>query len=95
MNSVSVKHFMGEIEVQEYVVEWDDRKNEINKKKQGISFETVAEIFLDDYRFDDYVEDRIKTVGIKLSSLLKYGKFFDKITEKYFTGGFYHERKIF
>jgi len=59
-----------DFEVGDYIVEWDDNKNEINKKKHGISFETAAEIFLDDYRFDDYdefhsdFEDRIKTVGM-------------------------------
>lgn len=62
--------FVGEIEVGDYVVEWDDNKNKINKKKHGISFETAAEIFLDDYRIDDYdelhsdFEERIKTVGM-------------------------------
>lgn len=60
---------MGEIEIGEYVVEWDDEKNKINKKKHGISFEDAALVFLDDNRFDDYDEfhsddeDRIKTIG--------------------------------
>ena len=45
---------MGEIIVEEYVVEWDDEKNEINKRKHGISFETAAEVFLDENRIDDY-----------------------------------------
>ncbi|MBQ7199583.1 MAG: BrnT family toxin [Selenomonadaceae bacterium] len=60
---------MGEIEVGEYIVEWDDEKNKINKKKHGISFEDAALVFLDEYRFDDYdelhsdYEDRIKVVG--------------------------------
>lgn len=26
-------------------MEWDDRKNEINKRKHGISFETAAHVF--------------------------------------------------
>ena len=61
---------MGEIIVEEYVVEWDDEKNEINKRKHGISFETAAEVFLDENRIDDYdefhsdFEDRIKVIGM-------------------------------
>ena len=60
---------MGEVEVGEYLVEWDDKKNSINKKKHGISFEDAALVFLDENRFDDYdelhsdYEDRIKTIG--------------------------------
>ncbi|MBQ7199327.1 MAG: BrnT family toxin [Selenomonadaceae bacterium] len=60
---------MGEIEVGEYIVEWDDEKNKINKKKHGISFETAANIFLDDNRIDNYdefhsdYEDRVKVIG--------------------------------
>ena len=61
---------MGEIEVGEYLVEWDDAKNEINKKKHKISFETAAHVFLDENRYDDYdefhsdYEERVKTVGM-------------------------------
>lgn len=35
--------------------EWDENKNEINKKKHGLSFETAKEVFYDDYAvlFDD------------------------------------------
>ena len=60
---------MGEIIVGDYIVEWDDEKAEINKKKHGISFETAARIFLDDNRVDYYdelhsdFEDRIKVIG--------------------------------
>ena len=60
---------MGEIEVGDYIVEWDDNKNQINKRKHGISFELAARVFLDDYRYDDYdefhsdEEDRIKVIG--------------------------------
>ena len=60
---------MGEIEVGDYIVEWDDRKAAINKKKHGVSFETAAEVFLDDNRIDDFDdfhsddEDRIKVIG--------------------------------
>ena len=61
---------MGEIEIGEYLVEWDDAKNEINKKKHKISFETAAEVFLDERRIEDYDEFhsddeyRIKTIGL-------------------------------
>ena len=35
--------------------EWDPNKNEINKKKHGLSFETAKEVFYDEYAilFDD------------------------------------------
>lgn len=35
--------------------EWDENKNEINKKKHGLSFETAKEVFYDDNAvlFDD------------------------------------------
>ena len=61
---------MGEIEVGEYLVEWDDEKNQINKKKHGISFEDAARIFLDDNRIDIFDEshsddeERIKVIGL-------------------------------
>ena len=32
--------------------EWDDNKNDINKKKHGISFETAAAVFGDDNRLE-------------------------------------------
>ena len=60
---------MGEIEVGDHIVEWDDKKAAINKKKHGVSFETAAEVFLDDNRIDDFDdfhsddEDRIKVIG--------------------------------
>ena len=60
---------MGEIEIGEYIVEWDDNKAEINYKKHGIHFEDAALIFLDDKLIDDYdelhsdEEDRIKVIG--------------------------------
>ena len=61
---------MGEIEVGDYIVEWDDRKAEINKKKHKVNFETAAKVFLDDNRIDDFDEfhsddeDRVKTIGM-------------------------------
>ena len=35
--------------------EWDPHKNEINKKKHGLSFETAKEVFYDEFAilFDD------------------------------------------
>ena len=62
--------FMGEIEVGDYIVEWDDNKAELNWKKHGISFEKAAEIFLDEFLIDyydeghSYDEDRIKAIGM-------------------------------
>lgn len=49
--------------------EWDPKKNEINIKKHGISFETAREVFYDDYAilFDDpdhsYDEERFLIIG--------------------------------
>lgn len=60
---------MGEVEVGEYLVEWDDDKAEKNLKKHGIYFEDAARIFLDDNRieiFDELhsdFEDRYKVIG--------------------------------
>ena len=61
---------MGEIEVGDLIVEWDDNKAEINRKKHGINFEKAAEIFLDEFLIDDLdeehsdYEDRIKVIGM-------------------------------
>ncbi|MBR7024482.1 MAG: BrnT family toxin [Selenomonadaceae bacterium] len=60
---------MGEIEFGEYVVEWDDAKNEKNFRKHKIYFEDAAYVFLDDYRLDYYDElhsddeERWKVIG--------------------------------
>ena len=60
---------IGEIEIGELIVEWDDNKAELNWKKHGIHFEDAALIFLDDKLIDDYDElhsddeDRIKVIG--------------------------------
>lgn len=49
--------------------EWDPKKNEINKKKHGLSFETAKEIFYDEFAivFDDpdhsIEEDRFLIIG--------------------------------
>ena len=51
------------------VVEWDDNKNAINKKKHGISFETAALVFADEERIEYYDklhsqnEDRYIVIG--------------------------------
>ena len=61
---------MGEIEVGEYFVEWDDNKAEINRKKHGIYFEDAALIFLDENMIEEYdeehsdEEERIKVIGM-------------------------------
>lgn len=36
--------------------EWDEKKNEINKKKHGISFEHAVQVFEDEFRLEDYDE---------------------------------------
>lgn len=49
---------------------WDDNKNELNKKKHGISFEEAKEVFCDENAilFDDpdhsYEEERFLIIGI-------------------------------
>ena len=50
--------------------EWDPNKNEINKKKHGISFEEAKTVFYDEYAilFDDpdhsEEEDRFIILGL-------------------------------
>ena len=61
---------MGEIEIGEYVIEWDDVKNEKNFKKHKIYFEDAAMVFLDEHRIDYLDEDhsddgeRWKVIGL-------------------------------
>lgn len=49
--------------------EWDPHKNEINKRKHGLSFETAREVFYDEFAvlFDDpdhsIDEDRFLILG--------------------------------
>ncbi len=60
---------MGELELGDLTVEWDDDKAELNWKKHKIYFEDAAYVFLDEKRFEDYdelhseYEDRWKVVG--------------------------------
>ena len=51
--------------------EWDENKNEINKKKHGISFETATRVFGDKNRVEIYDflhsmfdEERCITIGM-------------------------------
>ncbi|WP_415753080.1 BrnT family toxin [Ruminococcus albus] len=54
--------------------EWDEHKNEINKKKHGLSFETATEVFYDELAilFDDPDhsddEERFLIIGTLKSS---------------------------
>ena len=60
---------MGEIDIGDYLVEWDDDKADTNYKKHGIRFRVAARIFLDENRIDYYDElhsdneDRWKVIG--------------------------------
>ena len=60
---------MGEIEIGDLIVEWDDNKAELNFKKHGIRFRVAARVFLDEKRFEDYDElhsddeDRWQVIG--------------------------------
>lgn len=57
-------------EIAGHPVEWDDKKNEINKRKHGISFETAALVFADKDRIEYYDtkhsvdEDRFVVLGL-------------------------------
>jgi len=61
---------MGEIEVGDFIIEWDDNKAEINRRKHDVTFKMAARVFLDEYRIDYYDEDhsddeeRIKVIGM-------------------------------
>ena len=51
--------------------EWDENKNEINKRKHGISFETASRVFADPFRIERYdathstlEEERLITIGM-------------------------------
>ena len=51
------------------LVEWDDKKDQINQKKHGISLETAALVFADENRIEYYdekhstTEDRYAVIG--------------------------------
>ncbi len=53
----------------ETLVEWDDKKNQINLRKHGIRFETAALVFADEERIEYYdklhslEEDRYVVLG--------------------------------
>lgn len=61
---------MGEIDIDGLIVEWDDKKAEINRKKHDVTFEMAAKVFLDEFLIDDYDEnhsddeERIKVIGM-------------------------------
>ena len=61
---MDVKFELGDLQF-----EWDAEKAEINKKKHKISFETAAEVFLDENLIEDYDEfnsddeDRSRVIG--------------------------------
>lgn len=57
-------------EVNGLIVEWDTNKNEINKKKHGVSFEAAALVFADEHYLELYDdehsidEDRYIAIGL-------------------------------
>ena len=58
-------------------IEWDEKKNQSNILKHGISFEHAARVFTDPLRKEDYDtwhshsgEDRIISIGIAENRLL-------------------------
>jgi len=56
--------------------EWDERKNALNQKKHGVSFEEAAVVFRDPKRIEMFdikhsiFEDRLVTVGFGAATLL-------------------------
>jgi len=58
-----------EFDLGDYKFVWDSEKAKINKKKHKVSFETAAEIFLDEFLIENYdefhsnYEERIKVIG--------------------------------
>lgn len=58
-----------EIEVQGLRIQWDDKKNEINRKQHGLSLEEASYVFNDPYRkeyfdvFHSNEEDRYRVIG--------------------------------
>ena len=67
---------MGEIEIGDLIVEWDDSKDELNWKKHKIYFEDAARIFLDEYRIEYFDElhsdneERWKVIGLVMNVLV-------------------------
>lgn len=65
---------MYNIIMEDIVFEWDENKNEINKRKHGLSFEEAQEVFYDDNAilFDDpdhsFGEERFLIIGMVKSS---------------------------
>ena len=57
--------------------EWDERKNALNQKKHGVSFEEAAVVFKDPKRVEMFdvkhsiFEDQLITIGLGDSILLK------------------------
>lgn len=67
---------MGEIEINDYIIEWDDAKAELNLRKHKIHFEDAARIFLDENRIDYFDElhsddeERWKVIGLVMNVLV-------------------------
>lgn len=62
--------FQKELQIESLTFEWDERKNQLNIEKHGISFETAAHVFFDqdlleiyDDEHSDYHEDRYIAIG--------------------------------
>ena len=59
--------------------EWDEKKNAINKKKHGISFEMAVRVFLDekrieklDYEHSTFEEERTNIIGMVSDMLVLF-----------------------
>lgn len=66
---------MGEIQIEDYIVEWDDEKAEINRRKHKVLFSLAAKVFLDEFKIDEFDEfhsddeERRKIIG-KVENIL-------------------------
>jgi uncharacterized DUF497 family protein len=47
-------------EIDGILFEWDEEKNEINKRKHGIRFELALRVFYDENRLEEYDEEHSK-----------------------------------
>lgn len=67
---------MGKIEIGGKIIEWDDKKAELNVKKHRVYFEDAARVFLDENRIEKFdelhsdFEDRFKIIGKVLEVLV-------------------------
>jgi uncharacterized DUF497 family protein len=57
-----------------YVFDWDEKKNRINRRKHGVSFEEAKTVFYDEYAIQFFDEDHsdIENRYLMLGLSIKY-----------------------